>query len=349
MREFLRRLARLPRTTAPRRLPHPQRSPRAPIQDARDHRKPSQTASRTIARAAVEFQQAQKHNRNVAACLKEIVRQCGSKSPRQLTAFDILSVATSWRDEGYAKHTLSNYSKCLRRFLEWLEEIGAAPLTISKSVPRFNQPQYRTTKATDEEREQLLDAASPRMFFFITICADMGLRHRTATRICIDNFDRSTRILTFTTKGNTVQSLPVPNHIAALINALPDDAPRNEPIVNLLRSKHYGQNQPGKGMSLHRSWVKLKANLGIRPELRVHDLRRTLAEDVWDATKDLRIVQAQLGHRSIATTAKYLANRVLAEDLAPTMLKVEALREQRAILNAKLRERHPPQPERRQG
>ncbi len=77
---------------------------------------------------------------------------------------------------------------------------------------------------------------------------------------------------------------------------------------------------------LKRRW-KLKERLGIRDELRIHDLRRTCAEDVWDATLDLRVVQAQLGHRSPTTTARYLANKVLLQDLKPVMEKVQAMRQ----------------------
>jgi hypothetical protein len=42
--------------------------------------------------------------------------------------------------------------KCLRRFLRWLEETGAAPLTISRAVPRIHQPDARAIVATDDER-----------------------------------------------------------------------------------------------------------------------------------------------------------------------------------------------------
>ncbi len=201
--------------------------------------------------------------------------------------------------------------------------------------------------ATDEERDLLLNNCSPRMHFFLLLCADMGLRHRTATRIALGNFDRHTRSLTFTTKGNVHQTLPVPNHIAAIFNAMPEDTPRDIPLINFLRTQHDGGNQPGKNPRLYRSWVKLKHKLGIRPELRVHDLRRTLAEDVWNATKDIRVVQAQLGHRSPTTTARYLANRVGLDDLSEAMQRVEMLREQRSQDNRKLGYGHrPPQAER---
>jgi integrase len=345
LRQIHGRLVRFQRKTSPRRFSHSTGSRRASGENASGNLKPQSAAGRTIARAAAEFQQAQKHNPNVKAALREIVAQIGGESPKDLKAAKIHAVVSKWAD--FSPHTRSNYGKNLRRFLEWLEDIGAAPRTASKAVPKFHQPEPRSTTATDDERDRLLANASPRMHFFLLLCADMGLRHRTATRIAIGNFDRHTRSLTFTTKGNVHQTLPVPNHIAAIINALPTDASRTEPIVNLLRPRHYGENQPGKNPRFSRNWTKLKAKCGVREELRVHDLRRTLAEDVWNATKDLRTVQAQLGHRSPTTTARYLANRVGLDELERAMLSVETLREQRTADNKRLHFVAPP-PQRKQ-
>ncbi|MFZ1129928.1 MAG: tyrosine-type recombinase/integrase [Terriglobales bacterium] len=166
--------------------------------------------------------------------------------------------------------------------------------------------------ASDQERETLLANASPRMYIFILLCADLGLRHRTATKITPRMYDPRNRTLTFTTKGNVHQTLPVTEEIASILRALPLDIPPDLPIINYFKSPKGGHT--GKNARLSRSWTKLKEKCGVRAELRVHDLRRTSAEEIWDATKDLRTVQAHLGHRSIATTARYLANRVGLEE-----------------------------------
>jgi integrase len=161
------------------------------------------------------------------------------------------------------------------------------------------------------------------------LCADLGLRHRTATRIAISNYDRDTRALRFTTKGNTHQALPVTETIARMIEALPADVDRHAPIVNLLRPPRQQGHPPGPNPRFLKAWNKLKTELGIRAELHIHDLRRTAAEDTWEATHDIRIVQAQLGHRSPTTTARYLANKIQLQDLKPVLEKVEAMRAER--------------------
>jgi len=158
------------------------------------------------------------------------------------------------------------------------------------------------------------------------LCSDLGIRHRTAARIALSNYDRATRSLHFTTKSNTHQTLPATDAIADTIAALPANSDRNLPIVKLLHTGRAMGNNP----RLLKRWWKLKQKLGIRDELRIHDLRRTVAEDVWEATKDLRQVQAQLGHRSIATTARYLHHKVQLQDLQPVLRKLQALRQARA-------------------
>lgn len=315
------RLARLSWQEAPRRFPHRRRSPRSPEPHASRCKPPE--APGTIARCSAEFQQAQKHNPNTKAALASLVKAYGSESGHQLTAAKIHAVCAPWAE--FAQHTRSTYSKCLRRFLRWLEEIGQAPLTISRAVPKFHQPQARGTVATDSERDRLLASAEPDLRFFLQLCGDLGIRHRTAARMTLENWQPVTRSLSFTTKGNVHQTLPVTPEIADTLNSFPQNAARNVPIVALL---HKGRPM-GKNPRMLKRWWKLKDRLEIRDDLRIHDLRRTCAEEVWEATHDIRIVQAQLGHRSPTTTARYLANKVSLQDLQPVLNRVQALRASR--------------------
>jgi integrase len=319
------RLARRRRPTSPESLQHCSRSNRAQREDARQHKPQAATG---IARAVAEYQQAHPKNQNTAAALKTLCAKFGHEAPQQLTRAKVQAVCAEWTNN--KQHTRSNYTKALKRFLRWLEEIGQAPASLNRAVPRIYQPAPRTVIATDAERAAMLAAATPRLRFFLLLCADLGLRHKTATRISIANYEPETRSLHFTTKGNTHQSLPVTSGIRAMIEALPRDADPTEPIVNLLRPPKQEGHPPSKNPRFLKAFNKLKAQLGIRAELHIHDLRRTMAEDVWSATRDIRAVQATLGHRSPITTVRYLANRVQLQDLVPVIEKVEAMRAARA-------------------
>lgn len=56
------------------------------------------------------------------------------------------------------------------------------------------------------------------------------------------------------------------------------------------------------GSAFHR----LLDSIGITRKLTPHDLRRTTAVKLYEATRDARDVQALLGHRSLASTIWYL-------------------------------------------
>lgn len=230
----------------------------------------------------------------------------------------------TWRP--FAQHTKACYSKCLRRFILWCEQVAGAQPTLHQQVPKFRQPAPRPVVATDEERELLLAAAPPALRFFLLLCSELGLRHRTAARISRSNFDPLTRSLTFLTKGNVQQTLPLTDELIAIIASLPPLADPHAPVVNLLRSTNRTGKQPGPSPRFTKQWAALKRRCGVRAELRIHDLRRTVAEDTWAATKDIRAVQAVLGHSSPTTTARYLANRLTLQDITPILAQVRALR-----------------------
>ena len=319
-----RRLARFQRETAPRRISHRSRSYRAPDRDASGQPKP-QAAAGTIARAAAEYQQAQRKNPNVKAALAQLVAAEGSKRPAEIDAQAIQKACAGWGE--FSPHTRATYAKCMRRFFRYVEQAGMAlPGSLSGAVPIYRPPMPRLIVATDEERQKLLDGAQPALRFFLLLCGDLGIRHKTAARMSRSNYDRRNRALTFTTKGNVHQTLPVTTDIAATIEALPAGGDPSEPIINLLRAGARPGHQPGRNPRLQKQWTKLKQKLGVRAELHIHDLRRTVAEEVWGATHDIRMVQAQLGHQSPVTTARYLANRINLQDLRPVLAKVEALR-----------------------
>ncbi len=176
VRQISGRLARLERQAPPCRLPHPSRGQSPSGHDA-SLPKP-QPAAGTIARAAAEYQQAQKHNPNTRAALGSIVAAHGTESGHQLTAAKVHQACEKWQD--FSAHTRNTYSKCLRRFLAWLEEIEQAPKAISRAVPRIHAPSYRAIIATDDERSRLIAAADPAFRFFLLLCGAHGIRHRTA-------------------------------------------------------------------------------------------------------------------------------------------------------------------------
>ena len=322
MRQIHGRLARRQRPTTPRGLSHESRSRSASGSDASDGQSGPLKTTGSIARAASEFQQAP-HHRNTKAATLSLIAAHGSESGHHLTKEKVQAACAAWKD--LKPNTRHDYGKRLREFLVWMEDNRRAPKGIRYAVPKFPCPAHRTTKATDEEIRQLLAHATPGLRFFLLLCIDLGIRHSTASRMTLSNYDPKLKCLHFTTKNNTHQSLPITERIAEILERL-QGQDSNAPIIKLLEAGNGWARRMGTTPMLYKQWYTLKRFLGIREELTIHDLRRTLAEDVWLSTHDLRLAQTQLGHKNISTTARYLANKINLEQLRPVLDSVGALR-----------------------
>lgn len=65
---------------------------------------------------------------------------------------------------------------------------------------------------------------------------------------------------------------------------------------------------------LGRAFAALAKRCGITRRIRPHDLRRTTARDVYGITRDIRDVQAVLGHNTLTSTVWYMQTEVGAVD-----------------------------------
>jgi integrase len=214
------------------------------------------------------------------------------------------------------------YVKTLRAFLLWNERFANGQRGLRESIRRTFLPLPRTIFATDEERQRLLTLARPGMRFFILLCADLGLRHKTALSITPSHYNPTDKALTFVTKGGVQQTMPVTPEIALTLEFLPLTASKQLSVVSILNRRDTPTPY------LCQQWTALKKAAGVRPELHIHDLRRAAAEAAWTTTKDLRSVQAILGHSSIATTSRYLHNRTQPDKLRNIIDGMHRLRQQ---------------------
>lgn len=167
--------------------------------------------------------------------------------------------------------------------------------------------------ATDEERETLLFAARPAMRLFILLCSDLGIRSGTSCKLGPDDYDTEKRELRFVTKYGSKVTLPVTAEIETHLN-LCDMRARNSPFVLQLARKEdrgWRANLPEAGRPksdglFNHNFAKLKRQVGIERKITPHDLRRTTAVGMLEATGDVRSVRALLGHRSLQSTIWYL-------------------------------------------
>jgi integrase len=189
--------------------------------------------------------------------------------------------------------------------LRRLEESGAPRLTAE--VVRVTSPRPRNVTATSAERAKILAAAPPHLKCWLLLCSDLAIRSGTAATLTPNHYDRERRELTFDTKYQARQCLPVTPELAAILDGCGEadvpfvaQLPRRSGAAELKALGHIEVN------SLRKLFTALRKRLGIKRRIVPHDLRRTTATRVYSATKDIRLVQALLGHGHLGSTLWYL-------------------------------------------
>ncbi|MEZ2348854.1 tyrosine-type recombinase/integrase [Terriglobus sp. RCC_193] len=171
---------------------------------------------------------------------------------------------------------------------------------MHREVPQVQAPSPRTRTVTDAEVEVILSSASPAMRLFVLLCLDLGLRSGTAVKISPSHYDPNSGTISFTTKKQSTQTLPVTREIAVIFATCERCLPE-VPYYTFLSVRRGGCR-----VSVALSFKHLLRRCGLDDRIRPHDLRRTAAERVYAVTKDMRDVQSVLGHKRLANTMHYL-------------------------------------------
>ncbi|MBN9617319.1 MAG: tyrosine-type recombinase/integrase [Acidobacteriales bacterium] len=245
---------------------------------------------------------------------KYLIASAGYTQVRDLSRADVLSAAAMYQK--LAADTRYKRAQCLKKIIRWLVERHGASYTLLADVPKVTRPSPRAITATGKEREMLLRRAPLHLRCYILLCSDLALRKSTAAAICPNNYDSERREITFSTKYQNRLTLPVTAELAAMFALYTTD--RITSYVSQMSPR--GHNTAS---SLSLAFNKLRKECGITKQLTSHDLRRTTAARVYDLTRDLRKVQAVLGHKDLQTTLIYLDHH--ATPVEPSILELAKL------------------------
>jgi len=205
------------------------------------------------------------------------------------------------------------------------EEYGAPKL--AHLIIRAHVPKPRNVTATMQERAAIFALAAPHLRCFLMMCSDMAIRSGTAAKLGPEHYDSEAGTLTFRTKYQNAQRLPVTQELREMLDTCKEQGVPF--IAQLPRGVHWrsGRPMPGLGRikrdAMYSSFDTVKRKLGITRSLTPHDLRRTTARRVYDLTKDLRLVQALLGHSDLGSTVWYLQDNTT--ELSAPMLELAKL------------------------
>lgn len=212
----------------------------------------------------------------------------------QITSRHVREAFALIRDGGYAQTTRRLAATYLKRLLNQLVADGVHP-SLPAQVPNLPSPHPRAVTVTVAQLDNLIAAAPPWLRLVILLCHDCALRSGTARKLTWSHVVENT--ICVPTKRGAVARVPVSGRLQALLEHCPKG---DGPLVQLM----FGKRMPETTLSLY--WRQLLAVTGCPKGLRLHDLRRTMAEKAYEVTGDLRLVQLLLGHGALGSTLHYL-------------------------------------------
>jgi len=168
------------------------------------------------------------------------------------------------------------------------------PLRFMESLPEkhlFNR--YLTI----DETLALIDACEAHLRPLIITVIFTGLRWGSVLKLKWNELDLVNSIMTLTTSKNEVLVYPLPE-------------PVKEEILQIKRNgQPYVFINPETGKpwrNLRKAFSRAKIKAKITKPFRFHDLRHSFASNLVMNGQDLKTVQELLGHRSLATTLRYV-------------------------------------------
>jgi integrase/recombinase XerC len=240
------------------------------------------------------------------------------------------------------------YNKSLstiRDFFKWQVLRGRLHGDPTLPIERAKKRGVHREIFTAAQRQAILAENSERRDrLALRLLLDYGMRKGALQRVQFQHFDHLRRRLTIFTKGEKVQTVPLP-HKAFWLDLdrliLETEAQPSHYLLPRQKTRpvrfdpetkkaveftvHRFHDQPMGDHGMHSWWYRALARAGIVEEgvehgEKMHKARHTAGQRVLDASGNLKAVQRLLGHESISTTGDQYVDWDL-DQLADTLLE----------------------------
>lgn len=193
-------------------------------------------------------------------------------------------------------------------FSRWLHQEGIIAKDPCVGIPAPRRPRGEPRALESGSIAKLLKVApDARARAIIWLEVGLGLRRIEVHRLRVEDWLRRDQLMRVVGKGSHERTVPVIEEAARALDAYLAEWPATSgPMIR-------STTDPSRPLStsalshymaewMYEAGIKLAAKDGVNG----HALRHTAASDVLDECSDLRVVQAMLGHRNLATTSVYL-------------------------------------------
>jgi integrase len=233
-------------------------------------------------------------------CVANLSMQFSSMKLSDITERHLEIFKSAHLQKGVSASSFNQHRATLKRIFA----LSGRDWRFKKSIFTSEKETARDRFLSEDEKGRLVEACkkTPYLHMAILVALDTGLRKNSVITLIWDDIDFKENVVTKIGKGGKVHRIPLTSRLKA----------------HLLRyrMKQGGASQfifcnpsdPSKAMAdIRKSFKTACVEAGV-PDLRFHDLRRTLGSHLAMVTKDLVLVQEMLGHSDISTTRKHYAH-----------------------------------------
>lgn len=203
--------------------------------------------------------------------------------------------------------TRRNYLSRVRTFLDWMVDRKLIAKNPARGV-RVAQPRSVPRALPHDRVAALLEhAPDNRARLVILLMVEMGLRCVEVERLTVGDYDPQGRTMLLTGKGGHQRMLPVTDGVRHALDVyLAEVGTTAGPLV-----RSYVRPWAGVSARTISKWLRMwMRDAGVKHRaldgVSAHALRHTAASDILDHCHDVTIVQAVLGHSTVAVTSRYL-------------------------------------------
>lgn len=187
---------------------------------------------------------------------------------------------------------------------EFLPKDAPNPAKLSK-VERFEE-KPREEPVREDDLPALLEAIgkheSPYIRALFRVLLLTGLRFSEVRERKWDDFDRGKRTIKIgLTKSGKTRRVPLSEEAMEVILAIP----RMVTSPYIFPSPVSPTEKAMSRSWAFRQWDQIRRGAGL-PDVRIHDLRHTVATSLADAGQPAQYIQQALGHQALATTMRYV-------------------------------------------
>lgn len=239
--------------------------------------------------------------------------------------------------------TVNRTLECLRAALYYARDFHEALIKSDLKIRKLEEPEERVRSATAHEEAAIFAALREDFHDVARFALLTGIRFFGCVSLTWPNVKFEEGTITYRKKrkagraGDEWGALPITPEVEAILRRQ-IGRHRMQVWTYVSEGKKGGKGGTGRAgvfregerypisyWNLQTRWRRALAKAGVT-DFRFHDLRHTAATRTLRATGNLKLVQAQLGHKLITTTAKYA--HVMQDDLRDGMAQAhEAARQ----------------------